>query len=88
MRSGRPGLAADAASAIAASTAALAFDSSTSLRPADGTWVDPDKIPARDELAVAIDALTAMTREAARREDPDQQLVNRVRTQARRLRDQ
>lgn len=57
-------------------------------RPADGTWVDPDKIPARDELAVAIDALTAMTREAARREDPDQQLVNRVRTQARRLRDQ
>ncbi|ANH37807.1 hypothetical protein I601_1368 [Nocardioides dokdonensis FR1436] len=51
-------------------------------------WVDPDKIASRDQLDVAVEALVAMTREAARREDPDQQLVNRVRTQARRLRDQ
>ena len=36
--------------------------------------------------SLAQDALPLV--EAARREDPDQQLVNRVRSQARRLRDQ
>ncbi|CAB4722160.1 MAG: hypothetical protein F2667_10765 [Actinobacteria bacterium] len=61
------------------------------LRPVwpgeDETYRDPDKAPVNQQLAAALDALAAMTREAARRDDPDQQLVRRVRTQARRLRD-
>lgn len=50
-------------------------------------WRHPDKVPARLQLNAAIDALAAMTREAASRPDPERQLVNRVRTQAKRLRE-
>lgn len=56
-------------------------------RPPDGqVWSDPDRVPAKQQLGAALDALSVMTREAARRPDPDQQLTARVRTQARRLR--
>lgn len=61
------------------------------LRPAppidDADWVDPDKVSAKEQLAAALEALSAMTREAARRPDPDEQLLARVRTRARGLRD-
>ncbi|MBF4163708.1 hypothetical protein [Nocardioides acrostichi] len=43
-----------------------------------GDYVNPDKISPKKQLAAAVDALTAMTQEAARREDPDQQLHRRV----------
>lgn len=55
--------------------------------PEDEPWIDPDKARRRAQLAAAVDALAAMTREAARRPDPDQQLVSKVRTQAQRLRE-
>ncbi|MDO9496230.1 MAG: hypothetical protein Q7J48_11065 [Nocardioides sp.] len=58
------------------------------LPPAeDERYVDPDKISTKQQLRVAMDALSAMTREAARRPDPDQQLLNKVRTHAKRLRE-
>jgi hypothetical protein len=47
---------------------------------------DPDKVRARHQLDAAMDALAAMTAEAASRPDPERQLVNRVRAQSRRLR--
>ncbi len=50
-------------------------------------WEDPDKVPAKKQLDAAVHALAVMTREAARRPDPDQQLVRKVRTQAKRLRE-
>jgi hypothetical protein len=60
------------------------------LRPrppaADEKWRDPDKVRARKQLRAALDALAAMTQEAASRPDPDRQLVRRVRAQADRLR--
>ncbi|WP_341928312.1 hypothetical protein [Nocardioides psychrotolerans] len=52
----------------------------------DVTFVNPDKVSTKQQLRVAMDALSAMTREAARRPDPDQQLMSKVRTQAKRLR--
>jgi hypothetical protein len=62
------------------------------LRPVspsdDEPFQHPDKVPAKQQLNTALDALAAMTREAARRPDPDQKLVRRVRTHAERLRDQ
>ena len=58
------------------------------VRPAEGTdWVNPDKVKPKHRLQVALDALSAMTREAASRPDPKQQLVRRMRANARRLRD-
>jgi len=46
-------------------------------RPADDVaWVDPDQVPARPLLRASLDALEAMTREAASRPDP---IVRRVR---------
>ncbi|MEQ4547895.1 hypothetical protein [Nocardioides kribbensis] len=58
------------------------------VRPGpDESWNDPDRVPPRRQLAAAVDALAAMTREAARREDPDRQIGSRVRDQARRLLD-
>ncbi|WP_182525192.1 hypothetical protein [Nocardioides dongkuii] len=54
----------------------------------DVRWANPDKVRAKAQLSAAIDALAAMTREAARRTDPDQQLVAKVRIQAKRLREQ
>ena len=56
--------------------------------PEDERWHNPDKVPAKLQLSAALDALAAMTREAARREDPDRQLVRKVRTHAQRLRRQ
>jgi hypothetical protein len=38
--------------------------------PAEQTYVNPDKVPPRVLLAAAVDALSAMTREAAARPDP------------------
>ncbi len=55
--------------------------------PADEQWRDPDHVRAKRQLATALDALAAMTREAARRPDPERQLTSRVRAQAQRLRD-
>jgi hypothetical protein len=61
------------------------------LRPVppaeDERFHHPDKVPPRQQLSAALDALAAMTREAASRPDPERQLVARVRTQARRLRE-
>ncbi len=61
------------------------------LRPAPpvarADWTNPDKVSAKKQLAAALDALSAMTREAARRPDPDDKLVAKVRTRARRLRE-
>lgn len=56
-------------------------------RPAEGErWRDPDKVGAKKQLRTAIDALAAMTQEAASRPDPERQLAHRVRAQAQRLR--
>ena len=62
-------------------------------RPAPGAgrrrrarWHDPDRVRPRKRLQVAVDALAAMTEEAASRPDPDQQLVRRMRANAERLR--
>ncbi|MDN4161272.1 hypothetical protein [Nocardioides abyssi] len=49
-------------------------------------WRDPDRVPPKRQLDVALDALAAMTREAARRDDPEQALWRRARTQLERLR--
>ena len=48
-------------------------------RPAeDAPWLNPDRVQARPMLDAALDALEAMTREAANRQDPYRQLSNRV----------
>ena len=47
--------------------------------PADTEWIDPDKVAARPLLNAALQALEAMTHEAANRPDPNQQLMSRVR---------
>jgi len=58
------------------------------VRPAEGeAWVDPDKVKPKRQLATALDALAAMTHEAARRPDPGRTLPNRVRSQAQRIRE-
>mgnify|MGYP000135560240 CR=1 FL=1 len=52
--------------------------------------VDLDRIGlllGHDQLAAALDALTVMTQEAARREDPEHQLAQRLRSGVRRLRE-
>ena len=55
-------------------------------RPAEGErWRNPDKVRAKAQLNAALDALAAMTREAARRPDPQRRLVTRARSRARRL---
>ncbi|MCD4523625.1 hypothetical protein [Nocardioides sp. cx-173] len=53
----------------------------------DETFVDPDKVSVKQQLRVSMDALAAMTREAARRRDPDQALLRKVRNQAKRIRE-
>jgi len=56
------------------------------VRPGpDEEWVNPDKVKPRKRLQVSLDALAAMTREAASRPDPKKQLVRRMRANARRL---
>ena len=60
------------------------------LRPAkpdpEGSWRDPDRVSARKRSRVAVNALAAMTVEAAKRPDPDQTFRGRVRQGAGRLR--
>jgi hypothetical protein len=57
------------------------------VRPAeDATWHNPDRVPARKRLQVSLDALAAMTREAAARPDPDQRFSRRMRQRAEWLR--
>jgi hypothetical protein len=56
-------------------------------RPAPGTvWHDPDKPRPRDVTSAALDALVAVTLEAARRPDPDDTLTSRAAKLARYLR--
>ncbi len=50
----------------------------------DVGWVNPDKVRARPQLAVAMDALTAMTHEAAARAD-NQGVAGLVRTRAQQI---
>ena len=61
------------------------------LRPVpltdDEAYVDPDRVSGKRQLNAALDALAAMTHEAARRHDPDKALAGRVRAGAERLRD-
>ena len=60
------------------------------LRPEPTRRVDytnPDKVTSKAQLAAALDALTVMTQEAARRGDPEQQLSHRLRSGVRRLRE-
>jgi len=45
----------------------------------DAVWVDPDKVAPRPLLNAALQALEAMTLEAASRPDPNRQLTARVR---------
>ena len=57
-------------------------------RPPEGQrWRDPDRVPAKRQVGIALDALAAMTREAARRPAPERRLVARVRAQAQRVRE-
>ena len=62
------------------------------LRPvppaADEVWHNPDKVSAKKQLTAGLDALSAMTREAARRPDPEQRLASKVRAHATRSRRQ
>jgi hypothetical protein len=51
-------------------------------------WEDPDQVPPREQLEAALDALAAMTDEAARRPDPDQRLLARAQVQVHRMRRQ
>ena len=51
----------------------------------EGKWRDPDRVSARKRSRVAVNALAAMTVEAAKRPDPDQTLRGRVRQGAERL---
>jgi hypothetical protein len=57
------------------------------VRPAPGTpWHDPDKPRPREVTSAAIDAIVALTLEAARRPDPDDTLTSRAAKLARYLR--
>ena len=58
------------------------------VRPGpDEPWKNPDRVRAKRQLETALDALAAMTHEAARRPDPERTLSSRVRSQAQRLRE-
>ena len=52
----------------------------------DESWHDPDRIHARHRLPIALEALAAMTAEAAARPDPENRVGARVRKNAERLR--
>ena len=47
--------------------------------PEDEPYVNPDKVPAKVLLGAAVDALSAMTREAASRPDPRHTIAGRIR---------
>ena len=51
---------------------------------AEEEWINPDRVGPKKQLAAALDALSAMTREAARRPDPEDALVARIRRATRR----
>ena len=56
-------------------------------RPAeDEPWLNPDRVKPRARYAVAMEALAAMTNEAAARPDPDHRLTDRLEKAAERLR--
>lgn len=56
------------------------------VRPGeDEPWHNPDKVPPRRRLDASLDALAAMTREAASRPDPDRSLTHRLRARAERV---
>jgi hypothetical protein len=55
--------------------------------PSEGRpWLDPDQPPQGKVVDAALDALVAMTQEAANRPDPEQQLAARLTRAAKRLR--
>jgi hypothetical protein len=57
------------------------------VRPAPGTpWHDPDRPRPREVTSAAIDAIVALTLEAARRPNPDDALTSRAAKLARRFR--
>lgn len=56
--------------------------------PADEPYLDPDKVRTKEAFAAAVDALAAMTVEAARRPDPERGARAMVRVAAERLRAQ
>lgn len=56
------------------------------VRTPDDVWRDPDRVKARKRLDAAMDALAAMTAEAASRPDPGHHLAARIRRNAERLR--
>lgn len=56
--------------------------------PDEQTWRDPDRVPPKQQLGVTLDALAAMTREAARRQDPERAILAKARAHAQRLRQQ
>lgn len=56
--------------------------------PEDAVWRDPDKPRRRDMVDAALDAMVALTLEAASRPDPDDQLTAKLGRAARRLRGQ
>jgi hypothetical protein len=57
------------------------------VRPGPGEqWRNPDRVRARPRFQVAMEALAAMTSEAAARPDPDNRLPDRLRRNAERLR--
>lgn len=56
------------------------------VRPSPDTWRNPDRVSGKMLSEVALQALTAMTREAATRTDPSRELSARIRNRADRLR--
>lgn len=55
--------------------------------PPGARWRDPDRVAPKRQLDIALDALAAMTREAARRHAPERRLVARLRSGVQRLAD-
>lgn len=56
--------------------------------PEDAVWRDPDRPPRREMVDAALDAIVALSLEAASRPDPDEQLTAKLGRAARRLRGQ
>lgn len=54
--------------------------------PAGETWINPDQVRPKQAFHAAVEALAAMTAEAARRPDPDRQGLARLRSRAEQLR--
>jgi len=65
------------------------YDDLRPIRPPENArWHNPDRVPPRQRLRVSLDALAAMTREAAARPAPDQRFTHRMRQRAERMRRQ